>query len=478
VSAHVTLADYAGQFARLGDQAQNGGAFARQDVVDSLNNALEMRKSLATNPAFGGDGSVLIPQSLETTLQVLSFEMKELKLWNLMTKKAAYAIFEEYDQLSSYGSDEIAFVDEGELPPDDDSEYDREIGQVKFLGTTRSVTLQMQLVRTISGVEPVIEQEDRNGTMQILRNLETGLFFSDDRINPQGFKGIYQQIDQRAPQNVIDMRGKPVTDKTMQDLDEASNNEYGTLDQVFMSNRAKNNLSQILQANQRTLTSEMGREVTLGVNTNEFSGNNGSFKLTSHQFIREGGAPNASAKPTAPAAPATITATPRALVGAETTQLAANTYTYEVHAFSKAGEGVGVTSLPAIVAANSAIDVVWNQVVGATYYKLYRKTNGGLLLKLKDIARGNLGTVTYTDFGTWLEGTSFAFALMYGPSGMAWKQLAPMLKLPLATIDARTRWSIFLFGVLQVYQPKKQFVLINCGDAGITHDLAIPRPRN
>lgn len=490
MNKHVSLADYSGHFAGLGDPSSNGGVFARTDVLSALNNALDMRKSLGagSNAALGfADGSALIPQSLETTLQVISFEMKELKLWNSIAKQPAYALFEEFDVLRRYGSDELGWMNEGALPAEDDSEYAREVAQVKFLGTTRSVTHVMQLVRTIDGVDPIIEREDRNGTMQLLRTLETGMFFGDDRVEPLSIKGFFQVVDERAPKNIIDVRGRPITDVTLMDLDNASADRYGRIDRVYMSNRQKNNLSQILQAPKQTFTDRMGATVPMGMVVNEFYGNNSSFALESHQFIRESQEPPQTFSPFAPAAPVVtvVGGAPRARTALEEAQqldrgfsLAAGTYTYQVHAVNEKGEGLGANTGAIAVDAGDVVELSWPNVVGAAKYRIYRATNGGRLKKLTDVGRGAGATTGFVDLGRWIEGTSMAFAMMEGPSGFAWKQLAPLMKLPLATLDTRTRWAILLYGVLQVYQPLKQFVLINVGDAGITHDVDIPRPLN
>lgn len=483
MSGHVSMADFGGHFSHLGDPTTNGGAFARHDVVSALNQALEMRKSLSTgsNPALGfQDGSALIPQSLEMTLQVVSFKMKELKMWQRISKAPALAMFEEFDVLQQYGSDETMWMQEGGLPAEDGSIYSREVAQVKFLGTTRSVTHPMQMVRTITGVDPIIEREDMNGVMQILRNLETAFFYGDDRVNPLSIKGLLQQVQTAAPDNVIDLRGKPLTDKTLMDLDNASADRYGTLDTLFMSNKQKNNLSQILMQNKRLLLSEMGQDYNLGVTASKFVGNNSEgISLESHQFIREGGAPPTTVADLAPAAPGSITITPRAAGVSEVSRFGEGaTLTYEVHAINAKGEGLGVVSTPTAVDAGDVLDVVFPNVTGAQFYRIYRKNNGGKMLKLTEVGRGASANVTFTDLNQFIEGTSMAFALMTVEDAIKWKQLAPLMKLPLATLDTRTRWAILLYGAMMVYQPKKQFVCINVGNGDITHDVDLVRPRN
>lgn len=472
----VGLADYQGHFEELGETAAFGvgQGFARPDMVANLH------KALSTNGSVGADGSVLIPQSLETTLQVLSFKMDELKLWQRISKKPAYNIFEEYDYLESYGNDEIGFINEGDLPPDDDSAYGKDFARVKFMGTVRSVTHPATLVRMVSGVQPIIDREDRNGTMQLLRTLETAMFFGDDRVNPLSIKGVFQQIEEKAPTNVIDLRGKPIDDVVLEDLDNNASDRYSKIDAVFMESRQKNNLSQILFPDKRFPMPAAANRTNLGMVVEKYTGNNGTFDLESHQFIRRGGPAPVSVSDKAPVAPTGLTSTARGANPGESSRLAAGTYVYTVTAVSSGGESLGSTAVPVTVSSTGdVVDVTFTSVVGAVYYKIYRGDNGGSVLGLCKCAKTKTGTVTYTDLGKWLPGTSMAFALKMDPDeGLAWAQLAPLMKLPLAQIDTKMRWAILLYGALKLYQPLKNFVLINVGDQGITHKAALDRPRN
>jgi hypothetical protein len=58
-----------------------------------------------------------------------------------------YNCCEEHNEISSYGvNPDAGFIDEGDLPEEDDSSYERKFAVVKYLGTTRKVTHVMSLV--------------------------------------------------------------------------------------------------------------------------------------------------------------------------------------------------------------------------------------------------------------------------------------------------------------------------------------------
>jgi hypothetical protein len=479
------LADYSGHFASLdsGDVSFGAGGsyFGRPDIVANLNKALGDGASFGTTSAAGPNGvNVLIPQSLETTLQVVGFKAQMLKLWQRIAKKPAYSTIEEYDMLKSFGQDELMWMSEGGLPNIDASEYSREVAQVRYLGTQRAVTHQMTLVNVISGIQNIIDREDRNGTLQLLRNLETALFEGDDRVDALSIKGIFQQIEVNAPKNVIDLRGKPITDAVLEDLDNRAADNYATIDTMFMDNRQKNNLSQFAFANKRFMIGNSGQQgqTNLGLPVERYIGNNSQFALESHQFIRAGVAYDLTFVPRvgAPAAP-----TSAALVEANNAAslLPVGTYSYAIVGVNSKGEGAeAVVTNGAAVDSSTTNGLTWVDPADAVYIKIYRRdTATGKYLFQAKVAKG---VQAYNDAGQDVPGTSKAYALMMdGDEGMAWKQLAPLMKLPLAQIDTSIRWAILLYGTLMVYQPTKQFVFKNVGSVGIEHvyDEA-DRPRN
>ena len=48
---------------------------------------------------------------------------------------------------------------------------------------------------------------------------------------------------------------------------------------------------------------------------------------------------------------------------------------------------------------------------------------------------------------------------------MAFKQLAPMIKIPLATVDPSIRWMQLIYGTPQVYTPGRNVIFRNIGRA-------------
>lgn len=97
-------------------------------------------------------------------------------------------------------------------------------------------------------------------------------------------------------------------------------------------------------------------------------------------------------------APLTYLAPPTGVAAVQATgTLGAGTYYYRVSALTDAGESLAAAEVAVTIAATHGVTVTWNQVPGATGYKVYGRSTGAELY----IATVTPGTVlTYTDSGS------------------------------------------------------------------------------
>jgi hypothetical protein len=123
----VSLADYEGL------NGFGGGSLGSAEILEDLNKAISTGYDISSQTG----GAALRPQSLESTLKVLTFHDQHVKLWKKINKIPAYSTAEEYNRLTEYGENSGGFFQEGGLPREEDTEYSRQVALVKFLGTTR-----------------------------------------------------------------------------------------------------------------------------------------------------------------------------------------------------------------------------------------------------------------------------------------------------------------------------------------------------
>ena len=74
-------------------------------------------------------------------------------------------------------------------------------------------------------------------------------------------------------------------------------------------------------------------------------------------------------------------------------------------------------------------------------------------------------TTPVVDLNADLPGTSKAFLVQQNLEFFSFAQLAPFVKIPLATIDTSVRWMQLLYGALKVYAPGKAVIYKNVGRA-------------
>jgi hypothetical protein len=472
------LADFGQQFAPLGTGADygNGSFFGNPSIVANLNKALGDGTSMATSTSPTGPYGVnlLIPQSLESTLQIISFKLQNLKLWQRIAKKTAKSTVEEFNKLDSYGSDEHMWMGEGALPNVDNSVYERDFQRISYLGTQRAITHPATLVNVIDGVQPLIDEQDRNGTMQLLRVVEQSLFSGDTRIDPLSIMGIQQQLEMSAyaKSNILDLRGKPLTDTIMEEIDNRSADVYGGISVMYMDNRQKNMLSQLAYSNKRFQVGNANQEgdTNLGLPVKAYVGNNSTFDLENHQFIRG----NQSFDPTvvpaqntplAPTSPTGVVTTNAVLSQWASTD-ATTTCSYYIVPENSYGPGAGLLINIGAVLLNQVVALNWTDSTGGKMYKIYRKddsTNSQWFL----VSRVAAGAGSYVDANQNMPGCSKAYGLyLDADEGMCVKMLAPLFKLAFAQIDTSIRWGILMYPMLMIYQIQKQFLVKNVGWKG------------
>ena len=239
----INLADY-------GYAAQQDGFHSGMhgsEGLDQLNKALEAQDITGRSTAdlTTASGAPLKVESLEKTLKHITFRESDIRLWKDLPKKAAYNTVEEYNQQTSYGANRGGWNREGELPEEEDSIFVRRAQLVKYLGVTKSVTHQMTLVNTMIG--SVMERTIKDGTLWILRTLNQGLYFGNEKMVPEQFNGfLAQQMQSDAwasyaeymnSEQVVDLRGSALTEEAIEQAANSIVENYGLGTQIYAFNR-------------------------------------------------------------------------------------------------------------------------------------------------------------------------------------------------------------------------------------------------
>lgn len=488
----INLSDY-------GYAAQQDGyhiGMGSSENVDQLNKALQAEQitGMQTQNMTDASGAPLKVESLEKTLKHITFRESDIRLWKDIPKKPAYNTVEEYNQQTSYGANRGGWNREGELPEEEDSIFVRRAQLVKYLGVTKSVTHQMTLVNTMIG--SVMERTIKDGTLWILRTLNQGLYFGDEKLVPEQFNGfLAQQMRSDAwasyaaymdSEVVVDLRGNALTESAIEDGANYIVENYGLGTQIYgppsvLSNFVKNFYgNKFIVPNTPSLSDGI-----MGQRVQAFDSQFGRIGLNHDVFFKKNPAKNSASPATsqkAPNKPVWDTATPAAVVtsvaGSKWAAEDAGNVMYAVSAINRFGESeLAIYDTAVAAVAACAVDLKFADGGGinkATSYRIYRSFVGGTAtgmfyplfdVTLDDLQRGFDGGAAsiIRDMNRWLPDTDQSALFQFDNEVIEFAQLAPLMKMDLAVLSPAFRFMVLLYGTPFLYAPKKMVRFINIG---------------
>ncbi len=445
-------------------------------------------------------------ESLDKTLKLLEFRMKDVKLWNGVPKDVAFNTVEEYIQLESYGTDRGGFYGEGELSDVEDSKYRRRAELVKYIQVTGEVTLQAQMVR--SYVE-AMSKEVQNKTMWIIRKVSSAMTKANSAIVPKEFNGIYAQhaligsnegdlyTDLDAWQDssvVIDLRGASITQSDIEDAATNVDANFGNVTDFYAPPSVMSGLFKDYFERQRIIIGDGTNRGAIGTVPKAIGTQFGDVAIQQDKFMKKTPFRYATDDATSAKAPSQPSASSLGLVGDSKSRFAAGeahtgalgSVFYAVAALNEYGESVlkiiSTDATKITLTAGFSVDMTFAAVAGAysaTGFVVYRTkissaSNAATsrvpfypLFKVSaaQLAAGYDGAAALSvrDRNRFLPDTEDGFVTEINEDVLRFKQLAPISKLDLAVLAPSNRFISFLWGTPQLTQQKKLLRFINIG---------------
>lgn len=469
--------------------------------------ALELLKAMQAGQITGRDTAdqsltmePLKAESLETTLKLLDFRMKDVVLYNKLPKLTAYNTVEEFLQLESYGSDRGGFYAEGELSDVEDSSYKRRANFVKYIQVTGEVTMQAQMVKSFVDA---MRQEVDNKTMWIIRRASKALTKANSALVPQEWNSLFAQHASigsgdaylystlNAYYNdpvVVDLRGASLKQEDVEKAAVVIDGNFGNVSDLFAPTTVLSALSQDYYGDQRIMMNQGGYEGKIGTVAKIISTTIGDVALNADKFMKADGARTTASAATSLKAPNAPTSNDDVVVAADSsskyiTAEAGNVY-YAVSSINRFGESALtlIDATAATLVAGSSVTFSFNDgggAISATAYRIYRtkvttaaSASGLNFYPIFDISTAELAAGydgasagSVRDRGRILPDTESAFLTEMAEEILSYKQLAPVSKLDLAVISMSRKFIAFTFATPMLYQPKKMVKFVNCGKA-------------
>ncbi len=463
------------------------------EEVENLHKAITAGYGYAGKPTDLTYGCVIQTESLEQTLKSVTFDMKNLKFWPSVSIDKAFNLFEQYNRVTSYGTDASPYIGEGGAPQESDSTYIRDGQRICFFGRRRKVSHQMTLVRTTVG--DVVAQQAKEGTMDLLKHVERELYWGhahfvdasgaqtgslqDLPVDSIAMNGLFQQIrrgdsdeQQRSGDfegygefsSVIrDLAGAIMTQDDVEELSVILLENFAAPDQIHIEPIA---LSVFVRQFYPQFRSAPGlANQTVGYDVSKVQTTAGSMDFKPNLFLRPRGRARAKAVNANAPSMAGFSFTVAAN-GAGTGAIPAGDYFYRITAVNDFGESVPVTHTGVVLPCVDT-DSVTMSLVGvpsdAKYLRVYRTAAGGAAVTAEFIGNYRVGLAAYIDANAKQPGLGEAFMLDLNAGCMRFKQLAPLSKINFAIVSTALEFAVVLYGALFVYTPRFNGVWENIG---------------
>jgi hypothetical protein len=444
--------------------------------VEELQKALSISQNYGTTaPNALTGGSALAIEDLDRTLKLVTHGLEHLRLWKDILKEKVTQTVHEYNVQNSYGQEVSPFFAMGGTPQETDANYDREVIQVKYLGTQGQVQHNLTLIQAAHG--PVVAREVKNKTIELLARNERAMFEADSTVNALEYDGIFAQINYKqflaAYQStafagyysssaslsvIMDQRGGELDEDLGEEAGLTAVNNFGMPMDMYLGTDIHSEFSRSYYQKQRVMT---GATLVAGQKVKEFSGTL-DYRFKPSLFNRPRISPLAVAV-AAEAAPTTGSVTTPVDANSQFTASSAGAYSYQISAVYADGETLPCAAFSASPAAGDNVSVVINFSGTPLYLNIFRSAMGASSgwEFTQRIAPAASGSVFVIDENAYLPGNAKAFLLMHDPDVLCWKQLGSMIKYDLAVTNTSYMWLQLLYGTPLVMAPRKNVVLIN-----------------
>lgn len=443
--------------------------------VEQLQKALSISQNYGTTaPGSLSGGSALAVEDLDRTLKLVTHGLEHLKLWKDIIKERVTQTVSEYNVQNSYGQEVSPFFDMGSTPQATDASYDREVIQVKYLGTQGQVQHNLTLIQAAHG--PVIAREVKNKTVELLARNERAMFEADSSINAKEYDGIEAQIEAKEGQSkykstafagyeaagsddsvILDVRGV-FSEDVAEDMALRNVNNFGMAMDCYLGTDVHSKFSKDFYLKQRTIP---GETLTSG---NRVKNHIGSidFRFKPSLFNRARKAPLSSSI-SASAAPTKANLATPADGDSQFEAADAGTYSYRISAVYADGETTATAQAATAVAAGDKVTAEITYVGSPLYFNVFRAPVGTTTGHefIGRIAVGTSGAAHDIDFNAVLPGANKAMLLMHDADALCWKQLGSMIKYDLAVTDTSYKWLQLLYGTPLVSAARKHVIAKN-----------------
>lgn len=412
------------------------------------------------------DAAALRREFLDDQISMLTWTEGDLSFYRDITKRPSTSTVAKYDVYLAHGKvGHTRFVREIGVAPVSDPSIRQKTVNMKYVSDTKNISIATGLVNNIQDPMQILTDD---AIAVVAKTIEWASFYGDASLSESTeqdagleFDGLARLIDKN---NVIDAKGESLTEVLLNQASVLVGKGYGTATDAYMPIGVQADFVNQQLDKQVQVVRDNGQNVTMGFNVQGFNSARGFIKLHGstvmelEQILDE----YAMTSPNAPQK-ATVTATVEAGNGTFRDEDIAQPIEYKVVVVSDDAESAPSDVATATVDAKNKqvkLSIAINNMYQARpqYVAIYRKgLETGLFYQIARVpaSKAQLGTIEFIDTNAQIPETADVFVGEMTPSVLHLFELLPMMRLPLAQINASVTFAVLWYGALALRAPKK-----------------------
>lgn len=168
-----------------------------------------------------GEISPLVPQSIQSTLDSLTYTQDDLAIWKMISAFSVQATstMHEYTLRKSHGSEGLSpFARENRVGGFSTGEYERRTTRMKFLTEVFEVGEVAQHVPLLNVGMSALDLLTQERTISLMKKLEREIVWASSGIDPLAWDGLYHSINTMQPDHVSQANGAVVTPQNLNEI--------------------------------------------------------------------------------------------------------------------------------------------------------------------------------------------------------------------------------------------------------------------
>ena len=431
----------------------------------------EASKAITTgytiNPNEQQDGAALRREFLEDQIQTLTWAETDLQFFRDIPKVPSESTVAQYVVQTKHGRvGHSRFVREIDVATQNDPHIRKRAVRMKYVSDTRQVSLASTLVDSIA--DPTRLQTD-DAIAVVAKTIEWASFYgdaslTDDMSDPDGgveFTGLAKLI---AEENVVDARGESLSEELLNYAAVLVGKGYGVATDAYMPIGVHADFINQYLSRQTQLMRDNNGQVTSGYGIDAFRSARGLIKLHGSTVMELDNILDLDyiPQPLAPRKPNVVTEVVADGKGAFR-DIDLTEQNYVVVAFSDEGQSEPSDVVTANVAGAKnevKVKVTLNGLAErpqfVNIYRQGKETGEFYLLERVGVHKMDEdGVITFTDTNATLPETADVFVGEMSPQVINLFELLPMMRLPLAQMNATITFSVLWYGALALRAPKR-----------------------